>query len=322
MATQPFIGVVCDASFSVLVSRIKGAGYRVARVSPAMLKPGTRPAVDIWVVDCEDHDAIAEDLAEIDSPVVALSNRPEVTDKDAYRDWSDRIIKTLDKWTADAWHGKASEGDSTPDRFADVEGVWLIVGSAGAEAAAREFFEAMPWVPNVAFLYAQHVKEKDQLGLTNRLATSNPGLRCNLAVGRHWFNPAQLLVVPSSCRLQFGKQGEVFSLRDSWGGRVDPHIDQVMMSMTALKPSGVIVFSGASTDGLKGAHAMRHMGIRIWAQEPETATEPALPTWVDRMHLSTNVGNPAELAADFVCLYGGIDAAPTREQMTPRVENL
>lgn len=304
MTTQPFIGVVCDASFSVLAGRIKNAGYRIARVSPAMLKPGMRPSVDIWVVDCDDMDAVAEDLADIDAPVLALSNRPGVDERIAYRTWCERILKTLEKWTADAWHPR-TESASTPDHYAAVEGVWLLAGSVGMDTAVRDFIEALPEIPPVAFLYAQHIPEKEQQALVNRLNKVNRHLQAVLAVGRHWFNPCQMLVVPASCRLQFGHQGEVFSLRDAWGGRVDPHIDQLMMSVAGLQPrlTGAIMFSGASTDGLQGAQALHGLGCEVWSQDPDTATEPAMPQAVQRLRLSSRVGSPEQLAGYFMERY-------------------
>jgi len=310
--TQPFIGVICDASFSVLAARIKQAGYRIARISPEMLLDGRRPAVDIWVVDCADSDRVADAIAELDAPVVALSNRPDVSDIEAYRAWANRIVSTLNRWTADAWQGRPDAATSSADHFAAVDGVWLLAGAAGAETAIREFLEALTWVPPVTFLYAQHVSPVDQRALVNRLSRTNRHLRCSLAVGRHWFNPCQLLVVPASCRLQFGHQGEVFSLRDAWGGRHDPHIDAVMMSLAGLKPrlSGVIVFSGASSDGLLGAQALHGIGCPIWAQDIHSATEPAMPNAIAALRLDSKVGTPAELAAAFLELYPEVVVTP------------
>ena len=303
--TQPFIGVICDASFSVLAARIKQAGYRIARISPLMLISGRRPAVDIWAVDCDDSDVVADVISELDAPVVALSNRPDVSDIEAYRAWANRIVATLNRWTADAWQGRPDAANSTADHFAAVDGVWLLAGAAGAESAVREFLEALTWVPPVTFVYAQHVAPEDQLGLVNRLGKANRHVRCTLAVGRHWFNPCQLLVVPASCRLQFGHQGEVFSLRDAWGGRYDPHIDALMMSLAGLKPrlSGAMVFSGASSDGLLGAQALHGIGCPIWAQDVHSATEPAMPNAIAALRLDSKVGTPSELAAAFLELY-------------------
>lgn len=306
MKAQPFIGVLCDASFSVLAARIKAAGYRIARVSPDMLLSGSRPGVDAWVVDCEQPNAVAAALAEIDTPIVALSNRPNPDDRAAFRKWADRVIRSLDRLTADAWHGRSGTGSSHPAGFAGVQGVWLLAGSSGAETAAREFLEALPWVPPVAFLYAQHVEPSEELALTNRLNKANRRLHCELALGRNWFNPRQLLVVPARCGLEFGPQGEVFSLRDCWDGRFDPCIDQLMLKVSGISPalSGVITLSGDSTDGLQGARVLRDAGVRIWAQAPKTATAPAMPKWIHKLRLASKVASPAELAMEFLDFYG------------------
>jgi two-component system chemotaxis response regulator CheB len=316
MEKQPFIGVVCDASFSVLAGRIKSAGYRIARISPAMLKPGMRPSVDVWVVDCDDMDVVAEDLADIDSPVLALSNRPSVDDRDAYRTWADRILKTLEKWTADAWH--SGECDSAPDQYAEVEGVWLLAGSAGTDSAVRDFLEALPWLPPVTFLYAQHSPASEQPALVNRLGKANRRLQCTLAVGRHWFNPRQLLVVPASHRLAFGNKGEVFTSRESWGGRADPHIDELMMSMAGLDPApaGAIMFSGANSDGLQGAQALHAIGTRVWCQDPKTASEPGMPRAIEKLRLASKVASPEQLAQALCELYPQERAADLPEDFS------
>lgn len=305
MKSQPFIGVICDGSFSVLAGRIKSAGYRIARVSPDMFASGSRPNVDTWVLDCQDVDPVADAMASIEVPVVALSNRPATEDQQAYREWADRIIRTLDKWTANAWHGRADGGISDPRGYKAVQGVWLLAGSVGMESAVRDFFEAMPWIPPVAFLYAQHIELENVQALTNKLQKASRHLSCEVALGRNWFNPGQLLVVPPSCRLDFGAQGEVVSLREPWGGRSDPHIDQLMMDIAGLTPpiSGVIAFSGASTDGLQGARALHDMGIRVWAQDPVSAREPAMPRWIDKLRLASRVGSPADLAEEFLDLH-------------------
>lgn len=311
MKAQPFIGVLCDASFSVVAARIKAAGYRIARVSPDMLSSGSRPGVDAWVVDCEQPNSVAEALASIDTPIVAISNRPNPENRGAFRAWTERVIRSLDRLTADAWHGRTGAASSHPAAYTGVEGVWLLVGSSGADSAAREFLEALPWVPPVAFLFAQHVEAGDELALTNRLNKVNRHLHCELALGRHWFNPRQLLVVPARCGLEFGPHGEVFSLRESWEGRFDPYIDQLMMKLAGITPalSGVITLSGDSTDGLQGARALRDSGVRIWAQAPKTAKAPAMPKWIDKLRIASKVGSPTELALEFLDFYSNTQSA-------------
>lgn len=304
MNKQPLIGIICDASFSALAGRIKSSGYRIARVSPKMVVPGSLPPVDAWAIDCDDTDLVADALTWIETPVVALSNRPSPSDRIAYKAWAERIVRTLDKWTASARHTRCRETQSTPTGWGEVEGIWILAGSAGADEAVVEFLEALTGVPPVALIYAQHA-EGSQTGLVEKFAAANSRIRCSLALGRHWLNPGHLLVTPNCSRLGFSNQGEVLSLRDSWGGKECPNIDQLIMEMLGLRsgPSGVILFSGDRGDGLQGALALRSMGARVWAQDPDSAVSPGLPRAAQQLRLAKNIGTPAELAADLAGLY-------------------
>ena len=311
MDVQPLIGIICDASFSALAGRVKSAGYRIARVSPEMVVPGNLPPVDTWVVDCRDTDLIAEALAWIETPVVALSNRPEPADRDAYRCWSDRIVKTLDKWTADARHSKYRATRSSATAWSDVEGIWILAGAAGADDAVEEFLAHLPWVPPVAMVYAQHSKG-GQTGLVEKLTTANSHVNCSLALGRHWLNPGQLLVTPNCTRIGFTAHGEVYSQREGWGTEECPDIDALILEMMGLHPgpTGVILFSGDCGDGLRGSVALQRMGARVWSQSQESAVAPGLPRAAKQLRLSENVGTPAELAADLAGLYAHSSARP------------
>ncbi|MEP5763804.1 MAG: chemotaxis protein CheB [Halieaceae bacterium] len=307
MSSQPFIGVICDASFSVLAGRIKGAGYRIARIPPRMLVPGELPPVDVWVVDCADDDQVAEAMAWMETPLIALSNRPDPSNPDKHDDyqaWCARIIKTLDKWTANTWHGDGSRSNTSARSFRAVEGVWVLAGGAGGIGAVCEFLEALHFVPPVAFVYAQH-SEADQRRLLTRVTAANSQISCELAMGRHWLNPHQLLVVPSTCRLEFGAQGEVYSVREPWSSKETPNIDHLMMAMTGMRPAatGAIIFSGAGCDGCEGGNALLSMGARVWAQDPGSAEVSAMPSAAMKLRLADHAASPQQLAADFLDLY-------------------
>ena len=319
MTTQPLIGVICDASFSALAGRIKTSGYRIARVSPGMLVPGSLPPVDAWVVDCNDTDLIADALTWIETPVMALSNRPEPTDRIAYKAWGERIVRALDKWTANARHcDKQKMPQSSATAWADVQGVWVLVGSLGAERAVAEFLGALPWIPPVAMVYAQHW-EGSQTPLVEQFSAANKRLKCSMALGRNWLNPGHMLVTPNDCRIQFAGQGEVFSMPETWGPRAaTPHIDKLVLDLMGLRSgvSGMIVFSGGSSDGLQAARALNAMGTRIWCQTPRTAVRPGLPMAVQKLKLASNHGTPAELAADFADLYAVGQPRPMLRQVS------
>ena len=174
----------------------------------------------------------------------------------------------------------------------------------GAVTAVSAFFSAFTHVPPVAFVYAQHIRANQQRMLT-AIGHANPRLTCALAVGRHWLNPGHVLIVPAACRLEFSKQGEVFSVRDQWGTSETPNIDRLMLTMSGMRPSpaGAILFSGAGTDGVEGLRALQAVGTRIWVQDPASAVSPSMPRTALDLGLVSHSGTPEELAAEFMRLY-------------------
>jgi len=304
MQDKPTIGVICDHSTSVLAGRIRGAGYRIVTVRPADLNPDSVPKVDAWVIDCGDNEEAADAMEWLEPRVLALSNRPDLDDLEAYRNWCDRIIRTLDKWNADFWHAASIGSATSPDAVASVRGVWILAGSTGGVNAISEFLGALRHIPPVAFIYAQHMKANQQKLLT-AIGHANRQLVCSMAVGRHWLNPGHLLIVPAANQLAFTSRGEVYSLRDGWETPETPSIDQLMMTMSGMKtaPTGAIQFSGAGRDGVEGLKALSGVGTRIWAQDPASAAAPSMPESVIEAGLASLTGSPLELAAKFMALY-------------------
>ena len=304
MQTEPTIGIICDHRSLVLAGRLIGAGYRIVRISPEDLMPGKMAVTDAWVVDCTDNAPVADAMAWIEQEVVVLSNRPDPSTLQEYRDWCDRIVHTLDKRSADFWHASNAQTASVPEAYAQVEAVWVIAGSTGGVNAVSEFLNAFTHVPPVAFVYAQHIRANQQSMLT-AVGHANPDLHYSLAVGRHWLNPGHVLIVPAACRLEFSKQGQVVSIRDQWGTSETPSIDHLMMTMSGMSPSpaGAIIFSGAGSDGSAGLRALQAIGTRIWAQDPATAVSPSMPQSALDLGLVAHSAGPTGLAAEFMRLY-------------------
>jgi chemosensory pili system protein ChpB (putative protein-glutamate methylesterase) len=304
MNPEPVIGIICEQTTSVLAGRIRAAGYKVIRVAPQQLIPGELPDVDAWVVDCGDNSEVADAMAWIETRVLALSNRPDLSSLEEYRTWGDRIISTLDKWNADFWQGTSQQTGSTSEAYADVKAIWVLAASAGGVEAVSQFFSALTTIPPVAFVYAQHI-QADQQEMLEAIGHANSNIPCSLAVGRHWLNPGRVLIVPATAQLKFSKQGEVFSTRDAWGTRETPNIDQVMMAMTGLQPapSGAIIFSGTGRDGSEGLRALKGVGTRIWAEDPATAVASSMPQSAIDAGLVSHAGSPKALAKALMELY-------------------
>ena len=304
MENEILIGVISDHSTSVLAGRIRAAGYRTVRVAPDKLIPGQTPPVDAWVIDCDDDSEVADAMEWIEQPVLALSNRPDLSDLAGFRSWCERIIKSLDKTTAGMGTKDSEPVRSRPEAYNALEAVWVLAGSTGGVTAVSEFLEAFTHTPPVAFVYAQHIQE-DQQDMLMAVAHARRELPCDMALGRHWLNPGQLLIVPATRQLKFSPQGEVLSTREAWSSSETPNINQLMLAMTGLQPSpaGAIIFSGAGVDGSDGVRVLKNIGARIWAQEPAGCAAPSMPQGVIDRGFTERTGTPAELAAAFMELY-------------------
>ncbi len=304
MPDHPVIGLICDHSSPILAGDIMRAGYRVTRVAPDALVPGEVASVDAWVLDCEDPGQVAEATLWLEPRVLALSNRPQPSELQAYRDWCERIITTLDKWTSHLRHPDLADTASDPNAVADVEAVWLLVGSTGAFGAASRFFSNFSHVPKLAFVYAQHIDPRQESSLT-AIARANRDLVCRLALGRHWLNPGHVLIVPASSQLRFNRSGEVFSSRDAWEAPETPSIDALALAMSGMKPApaGAIVFSGAGRDGSTGLQALSQMGTRIWVQDPDCCEAPSMPAAVIEAGLASVIDSPERLARQLMSMY-------------------
>lgn len=309
--TQPHIGIIRDHGGSDLSELLSNAGYAVIEILPAQLVAGNLPLVTAWVIDCGESNQVADAMQWIEPKVLALSNRPAPGASTDYLHWCQRIATTLDRWTADFWHASNDSVTTDPARVTDVEAVWVIAGSAGGVPAAARFFSSFTHIPPVAFIYAQHIHADQERYLT-AIGHANQGLRCSMALGRNWFNPGHILIAPAACRLRFSARGEVFSVRDEWGTAETPNIDQLLQTMSGLRPApaGALLLSGTGKDGCRGLHALHAVGSRVWVQSPASAVAPSMPESAIAANIVQHQGTPEELAADFMSLYTDPYAPP------------
>lgn len=302
MSTKPVIGIICDHENKSLEESLTSSGYETMRYQVDQLDPDRAPPVDSWVIDCDDESKLADEVLLLE-PMVTLSNRPSA-DTEEFRRWSDKIIRSLNKRTADVRHSSSEERSSNPQETTGVRGVWILAGSTGCVGAVSEFFYELSPLPPVAFIYAQHVSAEKEGSLVT-VGRANRELECTLALGRHWLNPGHVLIAPASARIEFSKHGEVFSQPKPWTTRETPNIDELMMSMSGMTPfpAGAIIFSGSGKDSLEGARALKAVGTKIWAQDPQTADDPAMPHHVIEAGLTDYVASPSELAQAFLRRY-------------------
>ncbi|WP_279244407.1 chemotaxis protein CheB [Candidatus Litorirhabdus singularis] len=276
----------------------------MTEILPRQLVAGKLPTVAAWVIDCGESNQVSDAMQWIEPQVLALSNRPKPGPSADYLHWCRRIANTLERWTADFWHASNDSVTTDPGRFPEVEAVWVIAGSTGGVPAAARFFASFTHVPPVAFIYAQHIHADQERYLT-AVAHANQDLRCSMARGRNWFNPGHILIAPAACKLRFSSHGEVFSVRDEWGTAETPNIDELLLTMSGLRPApaGALLLSGTGKDGCRGLHSLHAVGSRVWVQSPASAVAPSMPESAIAANIVQHQGTPEELAADFMSLY-------------------
>lgn len=302
MHSEPLIGLICDHNSPVLAGDIMRAGYRVIRVMAEDLEPQSAAEVDVWVVDCVNSASVAEATLWLEPRILAISNRPDPADLRAYRRWCERILEVLERWTANLRLNRVDGELSRPSAFTDVKAVWVLAGSTGAFHAVRRFLARFSEKPPVAFILALHI-DPGQESTLMAIAGANPHIHCEIALGRHWLNPGQLLIVPASSQLAFKQKGEVYSTRQPWSTRETPSIDGLMLAISGLRPRGAIMFSGAGKDGSKGMEALANLGTTIWVQDPGTCEAPSMPESVIGRRIATGVDTPEALAERLEALY-------------------
>ena len=301
---QPQIGIIRDHSASQLRELLSNAGYDVIEIVPGQLVAGALPTVTAWVIDCGESNLVSDAMQWIEPQVLALSNRPKPGPSADYLHWCQRIATTLERWTADFWNASNDSVTTHPERFGAVEAVWVVAGSTGGVAAAARFFASFTHVPPVAFLYAQHI-HPDQENYLTAIGHANQDLHCSMARGRNWLNPGHILIAPAACKLRFSGHGEVFSIRDEWGTAETPNIDELLLTMSGLRPApaGAVLLSGTGKDGCRGLHSLHAVGSRVWVQSPASAVAPSMPESAIAANIVQHQGTPEELAADFMSLY-------------------
>ncbi len=165
---------------------------------------------------------------------------------------------------------------------ADRFGAVVIGASAGGVEALGQLLPVLPKSFALPVLIVVHVRQGQPSLLPGLFAS-----RCQLAVEEPFDKD---LVVRST--VYFAPPG-YHMLVEAEGGAaptialsIDPPVRFSRPSVDVLFESAAhaygerllgIVLSGANDDGARGARAIRDAGGTCWAQDPETATAPAMP---------------------------------------------
>ncbi len=179
---------------------------------------------------------------------------------------------------------------------------WLLAASIGGPEAMRNFLSRLPGDLPACLILAQHIGREFQNQLVQQLDQASPLPVRLMAEGmRH--APQQVLVVPSDQQIRLDDEGR-FRLKPG-KHRFTPCIDQVVSGLLPQLGNelGMIVFSGMSSDGVAGSHAVHVAGGPVWVQTPETCVVASMVEGTMRKTETGLAGSPDELADMLVSVY-------------------
>ncbi len=294
--------VLAGPARDAAVATLAQAGYEVhvaaniSRVRSLI----ARNTVDAWIFDARADDVL-ELLLTTDCFLLPADNIPDTSDRRSFSHWVEGLLTQLQV----ALSGSATQdGPRQRDRWHEVQGVWLLAGSAGATGAIQTFLNAFRQPPPVAFVYAQHLDPAQQHQL-QRFTVQNRQFSLSIGGSVQTLASARLVMISPRYTVAINEFGQVTTTRQVWSGQHTPDINELLVILSAAKlPAvGVIIFSGMGNDGAASLHIFEAAGGRIWAQSPASAVCPAMPQAALDTGLVQRSGDPAELALALEALY-------------------
>ena len=216
----------------------------------------------------------------------------------------DPVVSTPDQ-AHDGRPGDGGDGDGAADlrsSVGDAEGkprldfpVVAVGASAGGLKAYREFLEALPDDPGMAFILIQHLPpERDSLLV--ELLSKSTRLPVLQVKDGHEVKPDHVYVTRPGHTLLM----EDGRLRIGESVRKPGHREPIDMFFSSLAREQharavAVVLTGMGSNGTAGAQSIKAAGGLCIAQDPESADYPSMPRSLINRHLADVVLRPAEI---------------------------
>ena len=214
-------------------------------------------------------------------------------------------------------YGPDTHADSNDDRDQ-----FLIVGigaSAGGLKAYREFFEALPPEPGMAFVLVQHLSPDHESALAE-LIQARTRLSVNQVTDHPAVTPDCVYVIPPGKHLEID-DGHLRLVELQKDRGKPTAVDHFFRSLAdqAGERAVAVVLSGTGSDGSIGLKAVKERAGLTLAQEPSDADYDGMPKSAIATGLVDIVGTPAELAQSLVDVQasGGALDIPAPEDPVP-----
>lgn len=183
--------------------------------------------------------------------------------------------------------------------------VIVLGASIGGPDALRSFLGGIPEGFPALFILAQHLENAfferlaQQLQKASKLPIRVP------EQGRRALS-GEVLVIPSTQRVQVMPDGEVLLTDHATTPRYTPCIDDVLRDVADRFGSlaTAIIFSGMAGDAIEGAVYLTSQGGEVWAQDPASCVVSSMVDGARARGVVEFIGSPRELAEQCVAKYG------------------
>ena len=195
---------------------------------------------------------------------------------------------------------EAHEAWLDPDKVVvppKIRRVWVLGASIGGPEAVRDFLGELPHDYPALFLLAQHMGAEFVDLMAQQLAKSTP-LTVRTPTHGERVGHGDVVIVPTTHRLQVDPEGTVVLERSSSDGAYSPSVDRVLRDVADRygASAGAIIFSGMTTDSVEGSKYLASKGGTIYAQHPDTCVVSSMIDGVVEAGVVKFLGAPKELA--------------------------
>jgi len=181
--------------------------------------------------------------------------------------------------------------------FDIINRVIVLGASIGGPEAVREFLSEIPEKFPALFVLAQHMGEEFLELMAGQLAKAT-ALKVCRPTHNQSIRHGEVIVVPSSQRLQISAQGRVALSPMPQPSVYTPSIDQVLYDIAdgfGVKALAII-FSGMARDAIEGSQYLADRGGKVWVQDPKTCVVSSMVDGAQEAGIVSFIGAPKELA--------------------------
>jgi len=178
-----------------------------------------------------------------------------------------------------------------------IRKVYVLGASIGGPEAVRDFLSELPREIPALFLLAQHMGAEFVDMMAQQLAKATP-LTVRTPTHGERVSHGDVVIVPTTHRLQVDVDGVVLLERVNNDGAYSPSIDRVLRDAADRygAAASAIIFSGMTTDAVEGTKYLASKGGAVYAQHPDTCVVSSMIDGVVEAGIVKVLGAPKELA--------------------------